>query len=122
MRFEGASREVPEWLGRSDLFIFSTTSQEGFGSVLLEALAAGLPIVATDCPACREVLFDGRYGDLVCAADPAALAKQILRTLAHLANHDPEPGFAYAAQFTPARMLEQYLRLADLSSTGTFPA
>ena len=44
---------------------FSTTSLEGFGIALIEAMAAGLPIIATDVPACREVLDDGKAGILI---------------------------------------------------------
>lgn len=122
VRFLGASREVPEWLGRADLFLFSTTLQEGFGSVLLEALSAGLPIVATDCPACREVLADGRYGSLVPAGDPVAFSGQILHCINNLATHDPSPGVAYASGFTPERMLREYLQLAGLPIAGTEPS
>ena len=48
-----------------DLFAFSTTEAEGFGIVLIEAMAAGLPVIASDVPACREVLADGAAGVLV---------------------------------------------------------
>lgn len=115
VRFLGARRDVPELLGRASLFVFATTVQEGLGSVLLEALAAGLPILATDCPACREVLAGGRYGELVRPADPDALAAGILRWL-ETKKPSPEPGgIAYAAGFTPERMLHAYLQAARLS-------
>jgi glycosyltransferase involved in cell wall biosynthesis len=55
---------------------------EGFGNVVAEALAAGTPVVSTDCesgPA--EILADGEYGALVPVRDPAALAAAIATTL-----------------------------------------
>lgn len=114
IRFLGTRRDVPELLAQSDLFIFSTTLQEGLGSVLLEALAVGLPVVASDCPACRETLEDGRFGTLVKLNDPAALAAGILQKLETRHLGETEAGSAYARSFTPKRMLHAYLELAGL--------
>ena len=63
--FLGRRSDIPELLGQADLFAFSTTPAEGFGIVLIEAMAAGLPIIASDVPACREVLRDGAAGELI---------------------------------------------------------
>ena len=63
--FLGKRLDIPEILGSLDLFAFSTTDAEGFGIVLIEAMAAGLPVIASDVPACREVLADGAAGVLV---------------------------------------------------------
>ncbi len=73
--FLGRREDIPELLGQADLFALGTTAAEGFGIVLAEALAAGLPVLASDVPACREVLADGRAGLLLPAADPAAWAR-----------------------------------------------
>jgi glycosyltransferase involved in cell wall biosynthesis len=111
--FLGARTDVPELLGRADLFVFSTTPDEGWGTVLLEAMAAGLPVVASDVPACREVLAGGKYGTLVPPADPAALAEAILSVLRQ--GVPPEriaEARAYAERFTPQRMMRDYLTLA----------
>jgi glycosyltransferase involved in cell wall biosynthesis len=55
---------------------------EGFGLVLIEALALGLPIVSTDCESGpREILQDGRYGALVPVGSVESLASAILSTL-----------------------------------------
>jgi glycosyltransferase involved in cell wall biosynthesis len=67
--FLGRRSDIPELLGEADLFAFSTTPAEGFGIVLIEAMAAGLPILASDVPASREVLKGGLAGDLVTAGD-----------------------------------------------------
>jgi phosphatidylinositol alpha-mannosyltransferase len=56
-----------------DVFVAPNTGGESFGIVLLEALAAGTPIVASDLDAFRQVLDDGRAGVLFQAGDPDAL-------------------------------------------------
>jgi glycosyltransferase involved in cell wall biosynthesis len=79
--FWGQRSDVPELLGQMDLFAFSTTRDEGFGIALIEAMAAGLPVIASDVPACREVLGDGAAGLLVPPGDHARLAQAICALL-----------------------------------------
>lgn len=112
VEFLGTRRDVPELLGQSDLFILSTTSQEGLGTVLIEALAANLKIVASDVPACREVLAGGRYGVLVPTGQPQALAAAITGAIAIGCESSESVHSDYLQGFTPAKMLEQYLALA----------
>lgn len=71
VKFLGARDDVPELLGQCDLFAFCTTREEGFGIAMIEAMAAGVPVLASDVPACREVLRDGEDGMLVEASDTA---------------------------------------------------
>jgi glycosyltransferase involved in cell wall biosynthesis len=73
----GARRDIPTLLNRMDLFAFSTTADEGLGIALIEAMASGVPVVASDVGACREVLDNGRLGSLVTPADSASLADAI---------------------------------------------
>jgi glycosyltransferase involved in cell wall biosynthesis len=80
--FWGPRRDVPELLGQMDVFAFSTSRDEGFGIALIEAMAAGLPVVASDVPACREVLDNGAAGILVPAGDEARLAQALCALLA----------------------------------------
>jgi glycosyltransferase involved in cell wall biosynthesis len=75
--FWGDRQDVPELLGQMDIFVFSTTPEEGFGNALAEALAAGLPVIASEVPACKEVLDDGRAGILVPPGDAEAMAKAL---------------------------------------------
>ena len=63
--FIGSKLDIPGILAEADIFAFSTTLAEGFGIALIEAMAAKLPIIATDVPACREVLDDGNAGILI---------------------------------------------------------
>jgi glycosyltransferase involved in cell wall biosynthesis len=80
VQFLGIRQDVPELMGASDIVIHATES-EGFGMVVAEAMAAGVPVIATDVSACREVLDGGRCGILVPLGDSAALAEAIRRIL-----------------------------------------
>jgi glycosyltransferase involved in cell wall biosynthesis len=74
----GNVSDVRTVLRRLDVFAFATTPSEGLGIALVEALAAGLPVVASDVPACREVLEGGRWGRLVPGDDPEAWADALV--------------------------------------------
>jgi glycosyltransferase involved in cell wall biosynthesis len=71
---------VPEWLERADVFALPSFT-EGHPKVLVEAMAAGLPCVVSDCAGNRAVVQDGRTGLVFEAGDPAALAAQLERVL-----------------------------------------
>ncbi len=74
------------YMGRAAVFVLSS-AWEGSPNVLIQALALGVPAVATDCPGgAKEILDDGRYGPLVPVGDPEALAKSIAEVL-----NDPLP-------------------------------
>jgi phosphatidyl-myo-inositol alpha-mannosyltransferase len=64
-----------------DLFCSPNTGGESFGIVTAEAMAAGLPIVASDIPAFRAVLHDGQAGELFATGDPHDLARKAARLL-----------------------------------------
>jgi glycosyltransferase involved in cell wall biosynthesis len=75
---------------------------EGVSKVLVEAMAAGLPIVATDAGATPEVLGHGERGVLVPVGEPAALGGAIVALLADTARMDElrERGLAWAEAHT----------------------
>ena len=81
VRLLGSRRDIPSLLSQCDLFVFQALRDEGFGIALAEAMAARLPIVATNVGACQEVLEAGRCGLLVAEQDPEAMAAGILQAL-----------------------------------------
>jgi len=70
--------ELPDVLRASDLFVLTTEPPESFGIVLIEAMACGLPAVATDYPGVRAVVDEGT-GALIPAGDSAAAAEALDR-------------------------------------------
>lgn len=76
VRFLGHVDDVADVLAAADVFVFPSLF-EGLGGSLIEAMALGLPIVASDLPAVREVLEDGANAALVPPADAGALAGAI---------------------------------------------
>jgi glycosyltransferase involved in cell wall biosynthesis len=99
-------------LHRCKIFVFSTTHQEGFGTVLIEAMAAGCRIIATDVPACREVLQNGVYGRMVPEKDPEALAAAMeIESTLPVVDAEIEIRQKYASQFSPEEMIKKYLEL-----------
>jgi glycosyltransferase involved in cell wall biosynthesis len=70
--------ELPAVLRASDLFVLTTEPPESFGIVLIEAMACGLPAIATDYPGVRAVV-DDETGILIPAGDSAAAAEALDR-------------------------------------------
>ncbi len=66
--------ELPGVLRAADLFLLTTEPPESFGIVLIEAMACGLPAIATDYPGVRAVVDEGETGLLVPAGDASAVA------------------------------------------------
>ena len=95
------------YMARASVFVLSSV-WEGFGNVIVEALACGCPVVSTDCPdGPGEILEHGRYGRLVPVGDDGAMAEAILETLR--APPEPELMRARAALFSVDRAVEKYL-------------
>jgi glycosyltransferase involved in cell wall biosynthesis len=95
------------WIAASDLFVMSSR-YEGFGNVLVEALATGTPVVSTDCNyGPSEILEGGRYGALAPVDDPEALASAILHSLDTRA--EPEQLRRRAQDFSVASVTDRYL-------------
>lgn len=78
--FMGTRQDVPECLAAFDVFAFPSLN-EGMGRALIEAMAVGLPAVATRVGGIPDVVADGETGLLVPARDEAALADALLKLL-----------------------------------------
>lgn len=103
------------YMARATVFVLSSI-YEGFGNVIVEALAAGTAVVATDCesgPA--EILAHGEYGLLAPVGDEAAIATAILKTL----DHPPDPAQLQqrSLDFTIDKVIDQYLAVLDRNLT-----
>jgi glycosyltransferase involved in cell wall biosynthesis len=112
--------EIRDWLARADVFVH-TSRWEGFGIVLLEAMLAGLPVVATRVSAVPEVVADGETGALVDAGDAAGVARELGVLLGdrELATRLGEAGRVRArTEFSVARMTE---RTADVYDEALTP-
>jgi glycosyltransferase involved in cell wall biosynthesis len=110
--FAGHSEQVADCLAAFDLFLFPSR-REGLGSILLDAMAAGLPVVATRVGGIPELIEAGRNGRLVEAGDIDGL----VRAVAELAR-DPdtrarmgEANRQRARDFSAGIMAERYLGL-----------
>lgn len=104
------------YMGRAALFVLSS-AWEGSPNVLIEALAVGVPVVATDClSGPREILAEGRFGPLVPVGDAAALAAAIGQVL-----DAPLPRatlIGAAAAFRIDRSAGAYLRALGIAGPG----
>lgn len=108
--FLGHRQNPYPYMREADLFVLSS-AWEGFGNVLVEAMAVGTPVVSTDCPhGPREVLGDGAWGRLVPPGDALALADAICASLAE-STVDPRPR---AADFSAQASAERYLTLVGI--------
>jgi glycosyltransferase involved in cell wall biosynthesis len=75
---KASSAEVARYLQASHAFLLPSLS-EGLPTVVLEAMASGVPVVATDCGGVSEALTDGVEGFVVPSRDPDALATALMR-------------------------------------------
>lgn len=107
VRFLGARRDVGDLLVAADVFVLPSR-WEGLGSVLLEAMALEIPIVATDLPPVREIL--GSHAILVPAERPRVLAEAVGAVLADPAGSRQRAAHArqrFLERFTIQRVAQQ---------------
>jgi glycosyltransferase involved in cell wall biosynthesis len=109
--FLGFRRNPYPFMKRAAALVLSS-QYEGFGIVLVEALALGTPVVSTDCPhGPMEILDNGRFGILVPVGDSEAMACAMEQIL-----HHPTPTARCAecaSRFTVARIGRRYLDLIE---------
>jgi len=83
--FTGVRKDIPECLNLMDIFVHPSSSREGLGISIIEAMAAERPVVATHIGGILEVVEDGQTGLLVLPKNPDALAGAVMELL-----RDPE--------------------------------
>jgi len=107
LEMPGYVRNPFAYMARARLFVLSSR-HEGMPNVLIEAMACGCPVVATDCGV-SEVLPGT---PLVAPGDHAALARSIAATLTHMPDVERLP--AQVMTFSPERVAAQYLGLLNI--------
>ncbi len=121
--FTGYVSDPFVWMRRARVVVLSSI-YEGFGNVIIEALASGTPVVCTDCPyGPREILEGGRYGTLTPVGDHAAMAAAIVAALDHVPDRRAlmRRGLEYTAERAAARFLQIVadLELKPAGPTGS---
>jgi len=93
--FAGWRDDVPAWLSALDVLAM-TSITEGLCTTILDAMAAGVPVVATAAGGIPELVADGQTGYLAPVGDVAAIARHLEHALA-----DPEQARARATRAAP---------------------
>jgi glycosyltransferase involved in cell wall biosynthesis len=110
VHFMGFVSNPQDYFAHADIFTL-TSNHEGFGNVIVEAMAMGVPVIATDCPyGPREILQGGESGILVPVDDENALAVAILDLLdqSDKLEHLARAGKSRARDFSIQEILPQY--------------
>jgi L-malate glycosyltransferase len=123
--FLGRCDNVADLLFASDIGVLSSKA-EGFANAILEYMAAGLPVVATDVGGAREAIAEGETGYLVASGDDEKMAERIIEVLdeSKRARAMGQRGKSIAAEkFSCDRHLQNTLELYDelLSTPGSAP-
>ena len=104
------------YMSQATTFVLSSR-WEGLPTVLIEAMACGCAVVATDCPSGpQEILAGGKYGLLVPIADASALADAMLQTLE--APMSKSASIERGRYFSAERAVDEYLALCNYQSTS----
>ena len=110
VKFVSFQNNVHPYYANADAFAF-TSNWEGFGNVIVEALSAGLPVVATDCPGGpRMILEDGKYGQLVPVGNKKFFVKALIDAL-EKPIPDRDVLRNYAENYTVSKIASSYYKL-----------
>jgi len=112
--FPGFTSNPYAWMSRAAVFVLSS-AWEGFGNVVVEAMACGAPVICTDCRSGpREILEDGKWGALTPVGEVAGLAKEINICLD---SRKRGASILRAYEFSSSRSVDCYIEI--LSRLGT---
>lgn len=118
--FLGFREDIPELLSQSDLLVLPSL-KESFSMVILEAMNAALPVVATRSGGSEELIVDGGNGFLVPVGEPSLMAERILFLLNHesLARQMGETGYdAVKNKFSLEKCGREFIRLLEKLPSG----
>lgn len=107
--FLGFQKNPYKYLAKSAVFVVSSL-REGFSNSLIEAMACGLPVVATECPGPMEIIGNKKNGILVPVGNPKLLAAATLKILNNpiLSKSLSESGKTRAQFFTIEKSIKEY--------------
>ena len=111
--FLGAINNVSKKLDEIDIFVFSTTEEEGFGIALAEAMGKGVPIIASNVEACSEILLHGKCGLLFDPKSPHSIYKAVDKVLNNQEDTFKRVSAAYyhaLNNFTKKKMANLYFQ------------
>ncbi len=118
--FTGFRKDVQNMIADMDLIVHASTTGEPFGQVIIEGMAAGKPVIATDGGGVPEIVEDGKTGILVPMGDVQAMADAISRLLA-----DPalaaDMGACGRERVRDHFTIEQKARKVEAVYQGMFP-
>lgn len=114
IQFEGARNDIEQILASADLF-WLTSDWEGLPNVVMEAMASGVPVIATDVGGTRELFRSGGEGVLVAAGDSNAIADASRKLLLDAASYAAASRAALAAaqEFSVAAMVTRMERVYE---------
>jgi glycosyltransferase involved in cell wall biosynthesis len=120
VHFLGWQANPFKYFARASVFV-SPSLTEGFGLAALEAMACGVPVIATDCPGGQGEIVGDEFGILVPASSEKALADAMIRVLtsADLRARLAAAGLRRVKDFDRTRFVEGYRRLLDVLNEGT---
>lgn len=113
-------KEKADFLHSIGLYVAPNTGGESFGIILAEALAGGAAVVASDIPAFKALLGEGRYGSLFRSEDPQSLASSIVTILqdSQLREKFRSEGKVYAQSFDWDVVAERIYDVYEMAMVG----